>query len=201
MFGRQRRVAGSGKAGTEAPMNSSLTLLATAGLLAVMTGVPAFPPQAEAGTQILPEAIIEADRATVLEITSTFDQAEEAIRSHDLEALMSLYARNYRYHGIGKAGIRKVWADLFAHYDHITNLHTFSSIKVTGSGANLAVQITCTGALHGTAKDTKQPMPIDSWYREVHHLVKEHGTWRILGNAGGEAPAVLPFGAAPHPLF
>ncbi|OGW65892.1 MAG: hypothetical protein A3H49_07570 [Nitrospirae bacterium RIFCSPLOWO2_02_FULL_62_14] len=182
-------------------MNVSLTLLATASLLAVMTGFLAFSPSARAGTQILPGAAIQADQATLLEITSTFDRAEEAIRSHDLEALMSLYSQHYRYHGIGKAGIRKIWADLFSRYDHITNLHTFSSIKVTGSKTNPSIHITCTGALHGTAKDTKQPVPIDSWHEEVHYLVKEQGVWRILGNAGGEAPALLPFGAAPHPLF
>lgn len=168
---------------------------------AVVTGVLVFATPAAAGTQLLPEATIEADDATVLEITSTFDQAEEAIRSHDLEALMALYAPNYRYHGIGKAGIRKIWEDLFERYELITNLHTFSSITVSGSGANRIVQITCTGALHGATKNAKQPVPIDSWYREIHYLVKEQGAWRILGSLGGEAPAVLPFGTAPHPLF
>jgi len=182
-------------------MNTLLSWSALVGLCAVMTGFLAPAPPVAAGTQILPEAAIEADQATLLEITSTFDRAEEAIRSHDLEALMSLYSKNYRYHGIGKAGIRDIWEDLFARYDHITNLHTFSSITVTGSKANPSIHITCTGALHGTAKDTKQPVPIDRWHGEVHYLVKEEGVWRILGNAGGEAPAVLPFGAAPHPLF
>lgn len=170
-------------------------------LCAIVAGLVVFAPAASAGTQILSEATVEADAATVLEITSTFDQAEEAIRSHDLEALMALYAQNYRYHGIGKDGIRKIWADLFARYALITNLHTFSSITVGGSGPNRVVQITCTGALHGTTKNSKQPVPIDSWYREIHFLVKEQGAWRILGSQSGEAPAVLPFGTAPHPLF
>jgi len=182
-------------------MNIPLTSRILAGLCAVATGFLVFAAAAAAGTQLLPEATIEADGATILEITSTFDRAEEAIRSHDLEALMSLYAQDYRYHGIGKAGVRKIWADLFARYDHITNLHAFSSIKVTGSDPNRIVQITCTGALHGTAKSSKKPIPIDSWYKEIHYLVKEQGTWRILGSSGGEAPAVLPFGTAPHPLF
>ena len=170
-------------------------------LCAIVTGLVVFVPPASAGTQVLSEATIEADAATVLEITSTFDQAEEAIRSRDLEALMALYAQNYRYHGIGKDGIRKIWADLFARYTVITNLHAFSSITVGGSGPNRIVQITCTGALHGATKNSKKPIPIDSWYREIHYLVKEQGAWRILGSQGGETPAVLPFGTAPHPLF
>jgi ketosteroid isomerase-like protein len=182
-------------------MNIPLTRSTSLGGCAVAVVWLAFAPPAAAGTQILSEATIEADAVTVLEITSTFDQAEEAIRSHDLEALMSLYAQNYRYHGIGKDGIRKIWADLFARYDLITNLHTFSAITVTGTEPNRIVRITCTGALHGIAKNSKQPVPIDSWYREDHYLVKERGAWRILGNASGDAPAVLPFGAAPHPLF
>lgn len=170
-------------------------------LVLLATGILVAAAPAAAGTQILSEATIEADAATVLEITSTFDQAEEAIRSRDLEALMALYAQNYRYHGIGKDGIRKIWADLFARYAVITNLHAFSSITVSGSGSNRIVQITCTGALHGATKKSKQPVPIDSWYREIHYLVKEQGAWRILGSQSGEGPAVLPFGTAPHPLF
>lgn len=167
----------------------------------IATAFLVFAPPASAGTQVLSEATIEADAATVLEITSTFDQAEEAIRSRDLEALMALYAQNYRYHGIGKDGIRKIWADLFARYTVITNIHAFSSMTVSGSGPNRIVQITCTGALHGATKTSKKPIPIDSWYREIHYLVKEQGAWRILGSQGEETPAVLPFGTAPHPLF
>ncbi len=182
-------------------MHSRLPGLIPGALCAIVTILVALAPPASAGTQVLSEATIEADGATVLEITSTFDQAQEAIRSHDLDALMALYAQNYRYHGIGKDGVRKIWSDLFARYDLITNLHTFSSIKVTGSGPSRTVEITCTGALHGTAKNSKQPVPIDSWYHEIHYLVKEQGAWRILGSLGGEAPAVLPFGTAPHPLF
>lgn len=41
---------------------------------------------------------------------------------------------------------------------------------------------------------------MDSWFEEVHYLVKEDGVWRIIGNAGGTAETPR-FGHAPHPLF
>ena len=47
---------------------------------------------------------------------------------------------------------------------------------------------------------TGQKTAIDSWYEEIHYLVKEDGKWRIRGNAG-ERPRALQFGTAPHPLF
>ena len=64
-----------------------------------------------------------------MEIISTFDRAEEAIRAR-LDALMALYATSYQYHGLRRGDVRKIWADLFARYDLIAHMHTFSAIKV-----------------------------------------------------------------------
>lgn len=169
------------------------SVIASIGLFATL-------PRASAMTQILPDAKIEADQQTILEIISTFDQAQEAIRSRNLDALMSLYAQQYRYHGLTKSDIRRIWAELFSQYDLIANIHTFSALKVVRIGKTAMVEITCTGALWATSKNTEQRIPIDSWHQEVHHLVKEKDGWRIVGNLGGESK-IKQFGTAPHPLF
>jgi ketosteroid isomerase-like protein len=151
-------------------------------------------------TQILPEAKVEGDPQRITEIIGTFDRAQEAIRAQDLDALMLLYAQNYHYHRLKKADIRQIWGELFANYDFISNIHTFSAIKITSSSNRTIAEITCTGSLWARSDDTKQRIPIDSWYQEVHHLVREKDGWRIVGNLGGE-PSVRQFGSAPHPLF
>lgn len=151
-------------------------------------------------TQILPEAVIEADQQSVHELIGTFDRAEEAIRAHDVDAVMALYATNYRYHGLKRDDIRKIWTDLFARYDLIANIHTFSAIKVTKTGKDITAEITCTGAVWANSKKTKERIPIDSWHQEVHRLVKGKDGWRIVGNLGGDQ-AIRRFGTAPHPLF
>jgi hypothetical protein len=169
-------------------------------LVMIIPTTLAFPGGAAALTQILPEATVEADQQSVAELIGMFDRAEEAIRSRDLNAMMGLYAANYRYHGLKRDDVRKIWADLFARYDLISNIHTFSAIKVSKTGKDTTAEITCTGAVWANSRDTKQRIPIDSWYQEVHRLVKGRDGWRIVGNLGGDQ-TIRRFGTAPHPLF
>ncbi len=159
--------------------------------------------RAHAMTQILPEATIDADQQTVLELTSTFDQAQEAIRSRNLDGLMALYSDQYAYHGLKKSDVRAIWKELLAHYDLISNVHTFSAIRSGRPDGTPLVEITCTGALWATNKNNKARMPIDSWHEEVHRLVKEKGQWRIIGSGSDGSGSRRPpmFGTAPHPLF
>ncbi len=175
----------------------SLTLVSLLG--AVLAAAPAV----HAMTQILPDAQIETDRQTVLELTSTFDQAEEAIRSRDLDGLMALYSDRYTYHGLKKADIRRIWDELLHNYALISNVHTFSAIRASTREETPILEITCTGALWATNNNSKERLPIDSWHREIHYLVKEQGAWRIIGSAGAGADSRSPrmFGTAPHPLF
>ena len=156
---------------------------------------------ADAKTQLTSGSIQEVDAGTLKELLATFEQAEQAMQARDLDGIMKLYSDEYYYHGLNKAAIRKVWADLFDHYKELESFHTFSVVRTVGVGSKLTAEMTCTGVVWGTAKDTKLRSPIDSWYEEVHFLKKENGTWRITGNAGGESQPVLPFGTAPHPLF
>lgn len=172
------------------------------GMLCLALGLSVSqPPVATAKTQITASTIQEVDSQTVKELLATFEQAEQAMQSQDLEGVMALYSDDYFYHGLKKADIRKIWSQLFEHYKELESFHTFSVIRTVGTASKLTAEMTCTGVVWGTAKNTKLRSPVDSWYEEVHFLKKENGRWRITGNAGGESEPVLPFGTAPHPLF
>ncbi|HXX74514.1 MAG TPA: hypothetical protein VEI50_05265 [Nitrospiraceae bacterium] len=155
---------------------------------------------AEAKIVVPAGAVIEADDATVSSIVTMFERAEQAVKAHDLETLLSLYSSQYNYHGLKKVDVRKIWKDLFDEYSEIASTHLFSKITKVGSGSQAVVEVTCTGHLWAVSKTSKLYVPIDSWHEEVHFLIFEDGAWRIRGNVG-ESPRVLPFGTAPHPLF
>ena len=170
-------------------------------LLCLFVGNAMMALPVSAMTQILPDATVEADRQTVLELTSAFDQAQEAIRSRNLDELMGIYSERYNHHGFKKEDLRKIWAELLSDYEFIANIHTFSAIRTSGEDNNMTVEITCSGALWATSKNSKERIPIDSWHQEVHHLAKEDGEWRIVGSSKGASARPRLFGSAPHPLF
>lgn len=145
-------------------------------------------------------SVIEVDGATLKSIVDTFEQAEEAIKAHDLEKVMAIYSAQYNYHGLKKDDLRKIWKDLFDEYQEIASTHLFTKMAKVGAGRNTVLEVTCTGHLWARSKTSGLYVPIDSWYEEIHYLVLEDGAWRIRGNVG-ESPRVLPFGTAPHPLF
>lgn len=144
-------------------------------------------------------AEVKADDKTVAEILAAFHQAEQALETQNLDALMNLYATEYRYHGLTKEELRKIWAQLFADYQGLRSNHIFSRIVVRSDRTPTA-EITCTGSLWAMSRQTGDRVNVDSWYGEVHHLIYEDGAWRIRGHAG-EAPKGIQFGVAPHPFF
>jgi len=174
--------------------------LARTGLILTVFVLVAFPVGTLALTQVLPGAIVDEDQQRLMELIGTFDRAQEAIRARDLDALMALYAKTYQYHDLRRGDIRRIWADLFARYDLIANIRTFSAIKVVNVGTHTTAEITCTGAVWANSRETKERISIDSWHQEVHRLVKEKDGWRIVDNLGGDK-AIRQFGTAPHPLF
>jgi hypothetical protein len=145
-------------------------------------------------------SVIEVDRATLKAIVDTFEQAEEAIKAHNLEQVMAIYSPQYNYHGLKNDDVRKIWKDLFDEYQEIASTHLFTKMAKVGAGRDVVVEVTCTGHLWARSKTSGLYVPMDSWHEEVHYLVLEDGVWRIRGNLG-ELPRVLPFGTAPHPLF
>lgn len=159
------------------------------------------PTHADAKTQLLPGGMQDVDSETLKELLSTFEQAEQAMQARDLDRIMALYSDEYLYHGLKKADVRKIWKQLFDNYKELESFHTFSVVHMVGTGGKLIAEMTCSGVVWGTSKDTTLRSPVDSWYEEIHYLRKENGRWRIVGNMGGESIPVLQFGVAPHPLF
>jgi hypothetical protein len=171
------------------------------------------PVVAIAKVQVLSETVLKVDGAevkghkrvighpVVKELLASFGRAEAALKKEDLDALMAFYASSYNYHGLKEADVRRVWGEVFTHYQALESVHLFSDITVTKTGSQLRAEVTCTGGLYGTEEQTGKRITLDSWFREVHYLVKEEGGWRFLGNAG-EAPSSAPFSSAPHhPMF
>ncbi|HLZ35594.1 MAG TPA: nuclear transport factor 2 family protein, partial [Nitrospira sp.] len=172
-------------------------LIATVCAFVITVGLSASSaPLAEAKTQLTPGTIQEVDSSTLKELLATFEQAEQAMQARDLEGIMGLYSEDYLYHGLKKTDIKKIWSQLFEHYKELESVHTFSVIRAVGSGSKLTVEMTCTGVVWGTSKDTTLRTPLDSWYEEIHYLKKENGRWRIVGNVGGESQPELQFGIA-----
>lgn len=166
-----------------------------------------------AKVQVLPEAVLLVggkkvtehkgmlDHPVVKGLLAAFERAEAALRKEDVDELMRFYASTYDYHGLKAGDVRRVWGEVFEHFGAVESLHLFSDIKVTQVNNEVRVEVTCTGGLYGTDERTGKRLTIDSWFREVHYLVKEGDAWRFLGNAG-EVPAAAPFSSAPHhPLF
>ena len=171
------------------------------------------PVVAMAKVQVLPETmmLMEGKKVTgqpsvlhhpvVKGLVAAVDRAESALQQEDLDGLMPFYAPSYDYHGLKTGDVRRIWGEVFEHYKALESLHLFSDIKVVNVNGALRAEVTCTGGLYGTDEHTGHRLTLDSWFREVHYLVKEGDTWRFLGNAG-DAPAGAPFASAPHhPLF
>ena len=145
-------------------------------------------------------SVIEVDVATLKAVVGVFEEAEDAIKAHDLQKVMAVYSSHYHYHGLKQDDLRKIWKDLFDEYQEIASTHLFTKMTKVGSGRDTVLEVTCTGHLWARSKTSGLYVPIDSWHEEVHYLVLEEGAWRVRGNVG-ESPRVLPFGTAPHPLF
>jgi len=145
-------------------------------------------------------ATVTADDATVKEVVAAFDRAEQAIQARDIDGLIALYSKRYNYHKLRKSDARRLWEEIFEYHHKLHSTHIFTDIKTVQVDGETRAEVRCTGALWGLANETGQKVTVDSWFEEVHYLVKEDGTWRIIGNAGGalETPR---FGHAPHPLF
>jgi hypothetical protein len=166
-----------------------------------------------AKVQVLPETVLLVEgkqvsghnsvvhHPVVKGVVAAFERAESGLQQEELDKLMQFYAPSYDYHGLKQADVRRVWSEVFEHYKALESLHLFSDIKVLNVDGKLRVEVTCTGGLYGTDEQSGKRVTLDSWFREVHYLVKDSENWRFLGNAG-EVPAAAPFASAPHhPLF
>lgn len=71
---------------------------------------------AEAKIVVPGNVAIDADDGTVTGVLAMFERAEQAVKAHDLETLLSFYSSEYNYHGLKKDDVRKIWKDLFDEY-------------------------------------------------------------------------------------
>jgi len=159
------------------------------------------PTPVAAAVEFAPGVGADADQPVIKELVAAFNEAEAAVKKADLDALMKFYATAYNYHGLRKSDVRRVWEEVFMHYGDISSSHVFTELRLLQADGTRKAYVTCTGWLYGTEKQTGKPITIDSWVREVHHLVKEDGRWRFLGNTGGASPSAPPASAPHHPLF
>jgi hypothetical protein len=159
------------------------------------------PTPVAAAVEFAPGVGADADQPVINELVAAFNEAEVAVKSADLERLMKFYATRYNYHGLNRSDVRRVWEEVFLHYQDISSSHVFTELRLVQADGVRKAYVTCTGVLHGTEKQTANPITIDSWAREVHYLVKEEGAWRFLGNAGRVVDHVPPASAPHHPLF
>jgi ketosteroid isomerase-like protein len=190
------------------PLRASVDMKSTGSLviMAILTAFLLFswslrPTPAESVVEVAPGTVVEADQKMMKELVAAFDRAEAAVQKADLEALMDFYAKGYNYYGLKRSDVRRVWSEVFTHYEQLASKHVFTELKLVRDGGERKVYVTCTGGLYGTEKQTGKPITIDSWVQEVHHLVKEEGGWKFLGNAGGTSLSAPPASAPHHPLF
>lgn len=184
------------------PIGLSLILCSLLGVETVWAKVQVLPE-----TVLLVEGMKVSGHNSVLHhpvvkgVVTAFERAESGLQQEELDRLMQFYAPAYDYHGLKLADVRRIWSEVFEHYKALESLHLFSDIKVLNVDGKLRVEVTCTGGLYGTDEQSGKRVTIDSWFREVHYLVKDGESWRFLGNAG-DVPAAAPFASAPHhPLF
>lgn len=158
-------------------------------------------------TDIMGGAMVEADPEVVKAILSTFDRAEEALRTKNLPGITAVYSKDYQNRGLRKEETALIWKDIFARYNRLSSRHLFTKIVVDrGKGA---ARVTCTGALYGVSilrggkpapTSAEEPTHIDVWFEAVHYLILEDGAWKIIGHDPAAGPDD-PFGAAIHLLF
>lgn len=159
------------------------------------------PTPVAAAVEFAPGVGADADQLVIKELMAAFNEAEAAVKKADLDAVMKFYATTYNYHGLKRPDVRRVWEEVFLYYGDLSSSHIFTELKLIQADSVRKAYVTCTGGLYGTVKQTGKAITIDSWVREVHYLVKEEGTWRFLGNAGGASPSVPAASAPHHPLF
>jgi len=174
-------------------------ILILAGALIVTQCRPPTP--VAAAVEFAPGVGADADQPVINELLAAFNEAETAVKQADLDVLMKFYATGYNYHGLKRPDVRRVWEEVFLHYGNLSSSHVFTELKLIQADGVRKAYVTCTGGLYGTEKQTGKAITIDSWAREVHYLVKEEGTWRFFGNAGGAANHAPAASAPHHPLF
>jgi hypothetical protein len=146
--------------------------------------------------------LIEADPADRKAIVAFLNQGGEAVAHGDVDAVMALYALEYKHHGVTTAALRTEWRQRFEMYARLSLTNVVSELRVDGKGTPRTAQIVCSGALWGTSKQSGKRESIDTWFDEVLYLVEDNGKWLSQGHAWeGFMDKESRFAHAPHPFF
>jgi predicted SnoaL-like aldol condensation-catalyzing enzyme len=135
---------------------------------------------------------------TAKEVVSFFQNAETAIQSRNIEALMALYSDGYRDDDRDKAAARKIWERIFKRFRELATRHHMS--LVTKSSDKDLVIMRCSGILMGIPEGASTPIAIDNWNQQEHVIKREDGQWKLVGTFG-KGRKRLWFDKPMHPLF
>lgn len=148
--------------------------------------------------EIDPAAKQSLGEQTFNEVTAFFDAAEKAIETKDLHALMALYSDNYRDGEHDKKSAKQIWKRIFSRFDGMATHHNMELVTVSAD-KNMVI-LSCSGLLLGVSGLDKKFITIDNWSRQDHVLVKEAGTWKLIGTYGKDRKRLW-FDKPMHPLF
>lgn len=137
-------------------------------------------------------------KAAADEVHAFFDEAERAIESKDLNALMGLYSENYVNGPHKKADITATWKRLFDDFDNLAMTHNMRFVTTDPNSKIMIMQ--CSGILVGVPKGDAGLIALDSWMNSDHILVKEGAKFKLIGSTGAEKKRLW-FDKALHPLF
>lgn len=136
--------------------------------------------------------------AVAKEVGDFFDDAEKALESKDLTALMNLYSEGYANGTHKKADIAITWKTIFETFNSLAMTHNMRFIS-TDPKSNVVI-LRCSGMITGEPKDEKGLIALDSWMNTDHVLVKEGGKFKIIGSSGADKKRLW-FDKPLHPLF
>jgi ketosteroid isomerase-like protein len=137
-------------------------------------------------------------QAVAKEVGEFFDEAEKAIESKDITALMNLYSDGYTNGVHKKADIASTWKTIFEGFNSLAMTHNMRFVS-TDPKSNVVI-LRCSGMITGVPKDDKDTIALDSWMNTDHVLVKEGGKFRIIGSSGADKKRLW-FDKPLHPLF
>ena len=142
---------------------------------------------------------VEIDENEAQDIAEYFHQAEHAIQSENISALMALYSDEYTNQRDGdKRFATEIWTRIFARFDNISSRHSMKLIDYDKAASRAITE--CSGLLFGTPEGESNLVLIDRWDDQRHILIKE-GNWKLLGDSGKSVPRSGETDEELHPLF
>ncbi len=137
-------------------------------------------------------------QAVLDQLSSFFDYADNAIKTHDARALGSLYSETYKDGDHTKEDVMKVWQRIFDTFDELRMSHNLRFISEIPNKNTII--LSCSGVLMGSKKGEKNLQALDKWVNMSHVLTKDDKGWKITGSYGiGEKR--MWFDKPMHPLL